>query len=57
MLCGQDFGQTDQAVNNFLKETFADAPNFQTKARPLQQGLGFLLPISAGAPLHLMQLL
>ena len=41
MLCGQDFGQTDQAVN-FLKEIFADAPNFQTKARPLQHGLGFL---------------
>ena len=61
MLCGQDFGQTDQAVNNFLKEIFADAPNFQTKARPLQHGLGFLLPLSAGAlfkePLHLLQLL
>ena len=42
MLCGQDFGQTDQAVSNFLKEIFADAPNFQTKARPLQHGLGFL---------------
>ena len=60
MLCGQDFGQTDQAVNNFLKEIFADAPNFQTKARPLQHGLG-LLPLSAGAlfkeTLHLMQLL
>ena len=31
-----------------MKEIFADAPNFQTKARPLQHGLG-LLPLSAGA--------
>ena len=38
----EDFGQTDQAVNNFLKEIFADVPNFQTKARPLQHGLRFL---------------
>ena len=60
MLCGGLWPDYNQAVNNFLKEIFADAPNFQTKARPLQHGLG-LLPLSAGAlfkeTLHLMQLL